>query len=253
MHVTSPVIMIQQFMLYDLSWTFCFTKYDSRLFQDFMISCLLTCTVITYKHVMTVQVSTLSRSFSMHVFWFRLIDLHVITLFWISGFMIITILYLLTSCPSTCILFHLSPAFVLLYHVFPCSISLSLYLLSPACLGSRHGFQCMSMILIFWYTCAYLCTPLGIRITTRRGVLTPLDPYVQVSELGTCEFSQLLIRVAQLMRGSPTDRLKPHPSRFPCTSLEFSFCKLMNAPCTVHTCTSLCILAIALIGDVIFL
>ena len=28
MHVTCPVIMIQQFMLYDLSWIFCFTIYD---------------------------------------------------------------------------------------------------------------------------------------------------------------------------------------------------------------------------------
>jgi len=31
---------------------------------------------------------------------------------------------------------------------------------------------------------SYLCTPLGIRITTPWGVLTPLDPHVQVSELG---------------------------------------------------------------------
>jgi len=48
MHVTSPVIMIQQFMLYDLSWTFYFTIYDSRLLLDFLISCLLTCTGITF-------------------------------------------------------------------------------------------------------------------------------------------------------------------------------------------------------------
>jgi len=38
MHVTCPVIMIQQFMLYDLSWIFYFTIYDSRLLRDFLIS-----------------------------------------------------------------------------------------------------------------------------------------------------------------------------------------------------------------------
>jgi len=135
--------------------------------------------------------------------------------------MIIIILYLLTSYLSTCILFYLSPALILLYHVFHCSISLALYLLAPVCLCQRHDFQCMFMIQIYRYTCAYLCSPLGIRITTRRGVLTPLDPHVQVSEFGACGFSQLLIKVAQLKRGSPADCLKPHPSRPPCVSSSF--------------------------------
>jgi len=66
--------------------------------------------------------------------------------------------------------------------------------------------------------------------------LTPLDPHVQVMELGTCGFPQLLIRVVQLKRGSPVDRPEPYPSRPLCVSLEFSFCKHMSAPCTVHTC-----------------
>jgi len=39
------------------------------------------------------------------------------------------------------------------------------------------------MIQICQYTCAYLCMPLGNRNTTHWGVLTPLDPHVQVSEL----------------------------------------------------------------------
>ena len=72
MHVTCPVIMIQQFMLYDLSWTFCFTIYDSRLLRDFLISCLLTCTGITY-----LCVPMLSTSFSMHIFRHRFIDIYV--------------------------------------------------------------------------------------------------------------------------------------------------------------------------------
>ena len=41
--------------------------------------------------------------------------------------------------------------------------------------------------------------------------------------------------------------------RTPCSSLEFSFCKLVSTLCIVHTCISSCILAITPIGDVIFL
>ena len=41
----------------------------------------------------------------------------------------------------------------------------------------------MFMIQIYQYTCAYPYSPSGFRITTRRGVLTPLDPHVQVLEL----------------------------------------------------------------------
>jgi len=138
----------------------------------------------------------------------------------------IIILYLLISCLSTCIPFYLSPVLFLSYHVFPCSISLTLYLLVPVWLCPRHDFQCIFMTWIYRYTCAYLNTPSGFRIATRRGVLTPLDPHVQVLELGACGFSQLLIRVAQLKRGSLEDRPEPYPSRPPCASLEFSCCNL---------------------------
>jgi len=37
-------------------------------------------------------------------------------------------------------------------------------------------------------TCAYLCMLLGIRHTTRWGVLTPLDSHVQISKFGACGF-----------------------------------------------------------------
>ena len=76
MHVTCPVIMIQQFMLRDLSWTFYFTIYDSRLLRDFLISCLLTYTGIT-----CLCVPMLSTPFSMYIFWFRFIDIHVLSWF----------------------------------------------------------------------------------------------------------------------------------------------------------------------------
>ena len=50
-------------------------------------------------------------------------------------------------------------------------------------LCSRHSFQYLLMTWIYRYTCAYPCMPLGIRHTTRWGVLTPLTPYVQILEL----------------------------------------------------------------------
>ena len=69
---------------------------------------------------------------------------------------------------------------LLSYHIrsISCLISPAIYPPGSVCLCSRHSFQCMFMFQIYRYTCAYLCTPLGIRITTRRGVLTPLDPHV---------------------------------------------------------------------------
>jgi len=41
------------------------------------------------------------------------------------------------------------------------------------------------LIRIYRYTCACRCTPLGIRHTTRWGVLTPLHLRVQILELGS--------------------------------------------------------------------
>jgi len=79
------------------------------------------------------------------------------------------------------------------------------------------------MIQIYRYTCAYLCTPLGIRNTTRWGVLNPMDSHIQVSEFRACGFSRLLIRDVKQKRGSLEDRLKSYPSRPPWSALEF-FC-----------------------------
>ena len=87
------------------------------------------------------------------------------------------------------------------------------FLHAHVCLCSRHGFQYMLMTWIYWYTCVYPCTPFGICIIARWGVVTPLDPHVQITKLETCEFSQLLIRVAQQKRGSSANRLKPYPFR----------------------------------------
>ena len=141
--------------------------------------------------------------------------------------MIIIILYIFTSCLTTCVLFHQYPALIIVHDA--CSLLYNTYisLLAPACLCSRHDFQFMFINQIYWYTCACPCTAFDIRITTRWGVLTPLDPHVQILEFRACRFFRLLIRVAQLKNGSSADRLEPHPFR-PC-----------NAPILTDTDTSL--------------
>jgi len=82
--------------------------------------------------------------------------------------------------PVLPLVFYSTSLLLLSYHTMsiPYLISLALYLLAPVRLCPRHDFQYMFMIRIYRYTCAYLCSPLGICITTHRGVLTPLDPHV---------------------------------------------------------------------------
>ena len=121
-------------------------------------------------------------------------------------------------------LLYFSSLYLLLsYHTMSssCLISIAVYLLAPACLCPRHDFQYIFMTGVYQYTCAYLCSPLGIHITTRRGVLTPLDPHVQVPKFGACEFSQLLIRVAQRKRGSLANRLNPYSFSLPARLSSF--------------------------------
>jgi len=61
-------------------------------------------------------------------------------------FMIITILYLLTSCFTTCILFHQSPALILLYHEYSllditCYISTCFCMLVLTTRFSMHNYD----------------------------------------------------------------------------------------------------------------
>ena len=147
--------------------------------------------------------------------------------------------------PLSCSRLIISCVFPTWYHLH---ISTCSYMLV---LTTRFSMQ--FMIWIYRYTCVWSCTPFGISITTRWGVLTLLDPHVQVSEFGACRFSRMVINDAQLKRESTSRPSEALSFQAPCASLEFSFCKLVSAFCTVHTCISLCILAFVLIGDVIFL
>jgi len=140
--------------------------------------------------------------------WIRYMLCHVCLYRVYFGFSVLWLLYYICSYSVFPLVFYSTWLLLLSYHTMsnPCLIPFAVYLLAPSCLCLRHDFQCMFMTWIYRYTCAYLSTPSDFHITTRLGVLTPLDPHVQVLELGACAFSQLLIRVAQLRRESPADR-----------------------------------------------
>ena len=129
------------------------------------------------------------------------------------GFLVLSLLllYYIFLHSALPLVFYSTSLLLLSYHTvsIPCLISFAVYLLAPACLCPRHGFQCTFMTWIYQYTCAYLCSSSGFRITTRRGVLTPLDPHVQVLELERVDSPTLL------KRRSPADRPEPHPFRSP--------------------------------------
>ena len=103
------------------------------------------------------------------------------------GFPVLWLLYYTCSCPAFYLYSNppVSCSYLIILWDFPAWHQLwYIYLLLYAC---AYGTVFMFMIQIYRYTCAYLGSPPGFRITTRRGVLTPLDPHVQVLELGACE------------------------------------------------------------------
>jgi len=70
----------------------------------------------------------------------------------------------------------------LISQLYISSLTVSLPLLY-ACTHDTFFNTCLS-IQIYRYTCACLCTPLGIYHTTRWEVLTPLNLHVQILDLG---------------------------------------------------------------------
>jgi len=155
----------------------------------------------------------------------------------------------------SCLLYHsnsilpVSCSYLIIPCVFPAWYHLLyIYLLLHACTHNTIFYACL------WFefidTRVHLSTPFGISVTTRWGVLTPLDPRVLLLELGALPVADQRGTTVAWIIGRPS---RAHSSRPPCASLEFSFRKLVSFICTVYTCTSLCILAIVPIGDVIFL
>ena len=134
----------------------------------------------------------------------------------------------------------------------PIQLVLSLLHISPLdaffmleCICSQHDFQRLLLIRIYQYVCACPCTPLGIHHITHWGVSNSLGPHVQIPELGASRFSQLLIRDAQLKRGSSAD----HRGLIflgPLLGSRVFLSWIVSAFSTIHTCISLCILALRL-------
>ena len=163
-----------------------------------------------------------------------------------------SLLYYSCSHPVLLLVFYSTSLLLLSYHTMsiPCLISVAIYL--PALYACVHDtvFQCMFMIRIYRYTCVYICTPLGIQITTRWRVLTFLDPHVQVSELALTWI--LLLRIKLTLRSGQAS-YSSSPFLAPPGWLAASPANSGAPFCTVHTYIYPCILTIAPIGEVIFL
>ena len=144
---------------------------------------------------------------------------------------------------TTCVLFHQSPAIIILYHV--CSLLDIIYYSTPVCMCSRHSFQYMVMTWIYRFTCAYPCMPLGSASPLIGGVWLPWTCMFRSWSLDRSGLlgAQSCLVIASLISCWPSWALS---FQAPWSSLEFFFC-------TVHNCLSLCILAFAPTGDVLFL
>ena len=170
------------------------------------------------------------------------------------GFPVLWSLYYTCSHPTFPFVFYSTRLLLLSDHTMslPYLISFAVYLLTSACLCSRRDFQCMFMIRIYQYTCAYPCLPFGIHHTTHSGVLTPL---VLMSRSWSLEHVDSPSCWSEWRSGS-VDLQQPVQSPIlsgpPVRLLSFPVMTL-SLLCTVHTCTSLCNLAIAHISDVIFM
>ena len=123
-------------------------------------------------------------------------------------------------------LLYLSPRYLLLssyiMHV-PSLISITVSLLAPACLCSCHSFQCIFMTQIYSYTYAYLCTPPGIRITTRWEFWLF---WILISRSRCLELVDSLSYWLEWRSENMDHRQTVWSPIIPalCASLEFSFC-----------------------------
>jgi len=133
------------------------------------------------------------------------------------GFLILLLLlYFISLHPGLPLVFYSTSLLLLSYYTMHILylISLTISLPAPVCLCSWYGFQYK----LFWFRfidTLVLIPAHHLTFTTPLvgEFLTPLNLHVQISELGACGFSWLLIRDAQLKRGSSADRLRPYPSR----------------------------------------
>ena len=162
----------------------------------------------------------------------------------IFSFMIVTILYLLTSCFTTCVLFHQSPALILSYREYPlldiiCCISTCSCMLVPTTRFSMHDYDsdlsihvCLSMHAI-WHS-------------HHHSLGSSVSPEFSCLGLGAWSLWMLPItdQSSAAVYGSSADHPEPYPSRPPCSTLEFSCCNSW-APFVLFILVDPCILTFA--------
>ena len=130
--------------------------------------------------------------------WFCCIHFHRVLL-QIFGFVIIIIILYVFSCLTTGVLFLWSPVLIILYHA--CSLLDIIYHLSTC--FCMHVLTVRFSIYVPWLRFIDTRVLIPARhfsfITPLVGeFLIPLDPHVQIPELGAFRFFQLLIRDEQL-------------------------------------------------------
>ena len=169
-------------------------------------------------------------------------------------FLILWLLYFSCLHPALPLVFY-STSLLLSYYIMciPYLMSLAISLLAHVCLCTRHDFQCMFMIQIL---SIHVCLSLHATWHSPYYLLGSSDsPVSSCPGLGV--WSLWILSVADQSSAAVVwiiDRLSRALSfQAPYAYLKFLFCKLVSAFCTIHTCLSPCILAIPLIGDVIFL
>ena len=169
------------------------------------------------------------------------------------GFSVLWLLYYTCSCHAFPLIFYSTSLLLLSYHTMSssCLILLVIYLLVLACLCLRHDFfnACLwfefvdTLVLVYARHLAYTSPFAG-----EYWLLWILMSRSQSLDWrgSSCWGPSLLLRNRQTSCSSSPIIAPPS---WLATSPAISWAPF----CTVHACTSLCILAFAPIGDVIFL
>ena len=186
---------------------------------------------------------------------------HHICLYWIlhriSGFMIIIILATHTLFYYPCSIPSVFCSYLIIHEYFlfdiTCLISTCPYLPMLTTRFSMHDYDSvLSIHMCLSLHAIWLCLTTRLGSSDSSGSSCPGPGAWSMSEPGTCRIPVADLRCAAVVwiSSRPSEALS---FQAPCAPLEFSFSKLVSAFYTVHSCTSLCILAFAPISDVIFL
>ena len=135
-----------------------------------LLRCRYMC-VGTLVHISRHQGKTSNNNNKRRQLWIRCL-LYRVCFYWVftSDFRFYDYYHINCSHPALSLVFYSISLLLLSYHSMSTSCLISLVLYLPDYMPMlRHCFQCMIMIRFYRYTCAYLCTLSGFRITTRLG------------------------------------------------------------------------------------